>query len=315
MEILFFEPVYKDYLWGGNRLRNEFNKNTPYDITAESWEISANKNGKSIIKNGKYKGLDLEELFQKKDLRKAIFGIKCENLEEFPLLIKFIDANKNLSVQVHPDDYYAQKYEKSSGKTEMWYIMDCKEQAQIICGVKEGIEKKELENLIKNGKTKECLNYINIQKGDSILIRPGTLHAIMEDTLICEIQQNADLTYRVYDWDRVDKNGKPRELHIDKALDVINIDNQTNKESLLDIENQSLVDCSYFKVDKVKIDKSYIAEANINTFIAVNVVDGNGKIVSNGKEYEIQKGNSFIIPSSLGKFEIIGNLTILKSYL
>lgn len=317
MEILFFEPVYKDYLWGGNRLKKEFNKNTPYEVTAESWEISANKNGKSVIKNGEYKGLNLEELFSKEDIRKEIFGNKTINLKEFPLLIKFIDANKNLSVQVHPDNEYAKKYENSLGKTEMWYIMDCNENSKIVCGVNENIDKEQLEQIVRDGKVKDALKYFEVKKGDSILIRPGTIHAIMEGTLICEIQQNADLTYRVYDWDRVDKNGNPRELHIDKALDVINLSNVPNKVKSEDMEKQNLVDCEFFKIDKIQVKDKYCGTSNLDTFITMNVVDGEGKILSksNNQEYVLKRGDSFLIPANLGEFEITGNVTILKSYL
>lgn len=317
MEILFFEPVYKDYLWGGNRLKKEFNKNSPYEVTAESWEISANKNGKSVVKNGKYEDLNLEELFSKDELRKEIFGNKTLGLKEFPLLIKFIDANKNLSVQVHPDNEYAKKYENSLGKTEMWYIMDCDENSKIVCGINENIDKVQLEHIVRDGKIKEGLKYFDVEKGDSVLIKPGTIHAIMEGTLICEIQQNADLTYRVYDWDRVDKNGNPRELHIDKALDVIDLKNTPNKVKSEDIENQNLVDCEFFKTDKIQVKAKYSDSSNPDTFITMNVVDGEGKIVSksNNQEFVIRRGDSFLIPANLGKFEITGNVTILKSYL
>ena len=317
MEILKLKPVCKDYLWGGNRLAKEFNKNTPYEITAESWEISANKNGKSIIKNGEYSRLNLEELFSKENLRKEIFGNKTINLKEFPILIKFIDANKNLSVQVHPDNEYARKYENSLGKTEMWYIMDCNEDSKIVCGVNEDINKEQLEKIVRSGKIKEGLKYINVQKGDSILIKPGTIHAIMEGTLICEIQQNADLTYRVYDWDRVDKNGKSRELHIDKALDVINLNNVPNKVQSEEIENQNLVDCEFFKTDKIQVKDKYCDNSDQDTFITMNVVDGEGKVrsIANNQEFIIRRGDSFLIPANLGEFEIVGNLTLLKSSL
>lgn len=238
-------------------------------------------------------------------------------LKEFPLLIKFIDANKNLSVQVHPDNEYAKKYENSLGKTEMWYIMDCDENSKIVCGINENIDKVQLEHIVRDGKIKEGLKYFDVEKGDSVLIKPGTIHAIMEGTLICEIQQNADLTYRVYDWDRVDKNGNPRELHIDKALDVIDLKNTPNKVKSEDIENQNLVDCEFFKTDKIQVKAKYSDSSNPDTFITMNVVDGEGKIVSksNNQEFVIRRGDSFLIPANLGKFEITGNVTILKSYL
>jgi mannose-6-phosphate isomerase len=315
MEIIFFEPIFKDYLWGGNRLKSEFNKQTPYEVTAESWEISANTNGKTIVRNGKYKGLNLEELFDKKEVREEIFGTKCADMEAFPLLIKFIDANKNLSVQVHPNDEYALKNENGLGKTEMWYVMDCKENAQIICGVKDNISQDEIKQFVQAGKIEEILNYIDIQKGESILIKPGTLHAIMEGTLICEIQQNSDITYRVFDWNRVDKNGNSRELHIQKTLDVIDINSKTDKVSTENIEEQRIADCDYFKVDKIEIKNEYLGTASKESFIVMNVVDGEGKISYMNFEQCISKGDSFIIPANLGEFKIEGDLTILKSYI
>lgn len=224
MEPIFLEPVFKDYIWGGKRLKEDFNKNTPYEITAESWEVSTNDNGKSIVKNGEYKGLNLEEVFRNKTNRKELFGTKTVEMDKFPLLIKFIDASSNLSVQVHPNDEYAFKNENGSkGKTEMWYIMDCKPGAQIICGMKENVKQEELENILRSENVAEYLNFVTVEKGDCIYIPSGTIHAILGDTLICEVQQNSDLTYRVYDWGRVGKDGKPRELHVKKAIDVVEL--------------------------------------------------------------------------------------------
>ena len=227
-EPIFLKPIFKDYIWGGKRLKEDFNKNTPYEITAESWEVSTNDNGKSIIKNGEYQGLNLAELFLKIEERQEIFGTKTVKMEKFPILIKFIDASSNLSVQVHPDDQYA--YEKENGnqgKSEMWYIMECKDGAQIICGMKENIKEEELAKVLRSNKVEEYLSFVTVKKGDCIYIPSGTIHAILGDTLICEVQQNSDLTYRVYDWGRVGKDGKPRELHVEKAIDVVKLGNKS----------------------------------------------------------------------------------------
>lgn len=310
MDILFFEPVYKDYIWGGERLKKDLNKNSPYNRTAESWEISANKNGKSFIKNGKYKGYDLESLFAKQEERKELFGTKTIGMDAFPILIKFIDACNNLSVQVHPDDDYARKNENNlSGKCEMWYVMDCADDAKLICGAKNIENKSELKDILNNGQLKEHLNYMDIKKGNSVFINSGTLHAIMENTLICEIQQNADLTYRVYDWDRVGNDGKPRPLHIDKATDVIDVNSHPTLKCAQDIEVQNLTDCKYFSTDKLNIKHTFFDTTDGTSFYAMNVVEGNGKIDG----IDIKKGDSFIIPAEYGKYEIRGEITILKT--
>lgn len=316
MDILFLEPAYKNYIWGGNRLKKEFDKNTPYEITAESWEISTNKNGNSIVVNGDFKGKKLQELFEMTDCKSDIFGEKCIKKDRFPILIKFIDAKNNLSVQVHPDDIYAQKNENDIGKSEMWYIMDCPKDAKIICGLDETIKtKQQLKDIINSGNIKEYLQYIDIEKGDSIYIPAGTIHAITSGILICEIQQNSDLTYRVYDWDRVDKNGNSRELHIKQAIDVINLKNKAIKVKTKVKEYQKILDTGNFKVDKLNINGKYLAESNEDTFYAINILDGEGRIYWNNKEHKIKKGDSFIIPANIGKYKISGNLIALKTYL
>ena len=227
MEPIFLKPAFKDYLWGGHKLNDLLEKNSPYDITAESWEVSTNKNGQSIICGGIYNGKLLGELFNDKALRASIFGTRTINMEKFPLLIKFIDAKSSLSVQVHPNDEYAFLHENGEkGKTEMWYIMECKEGAQIICGMNEDARREDLLKIFNGKEVEDYLNYVPVKQGDCIYIPAGTIHAIMGDTLICEVQQNSDLTYRVYDWGRIGKDGKPRELHIQKAAEVVNIENK-----------------------------------------------------------------------------------------
>ena len=316
-EPIFFEPIYKDYIWGGNRLKNDLQKNTPFEKTAESWEISSNKNGETIIQNGEYQGKTIATIWEDKETRKKLFGTKTENLEKFPLLVKFIDAETNLSVQVHPDDIYAKERENSFGKTEMWYIIDCKPEAQIIYGLKKGISKKELPNILTSKKIVEYLNFVNVEPGDCIYIPSGTIHAILGDTLICEIQQNSDLTYRVYDWERVGKDGKPRELHTQKAIDVTQVEQELKieKTKAMKTGKKEIINSPYFKIDKLKIENNVIEESNSETFFILNVVKGNGGIKVQEREYSLKLGDSFIIPSNLGKYELKGNLEILKTYL
>lgn len=315
MEILFFEPVYKDYIWGGTRLKEYFNKNVETPTAAESWEISTNEAGLSKIANSTMKGNTLKNLFDNRDLREEIFGTKTKEMEKFPLLIKYIDANSNLSVQVHPNDEYAKKNENDGGKTEMWYIIDCAENAQIICGMKESIEKKDVSDIIRNGKIKENLNYINIQKGDAVYIPSGTIHAILAHTLICEIQQNSNLTYRVYDWDRLGSDGKPRELHIEKAIDVIDVQTKPRVVHSRNEENKKIVDNEFFKVEKIVVDEEYRDKSNKETFYTINIIEGNGKIEANNKEYNLNKGDSILIPANIGEYRINGKIELLKSYI
>ena len=318
MEPIFLEPVFKDYIWGGNKLKKLFGKNSPYNITAESWEVSTNKNGQSIIANTMFNGKTLGELFDDMTLRASIFGTKTLNMEKFPLLIKFIDANSNLSVQVHPNDEYAFKNENGEkGKTEMWYIMECNEGAKIICGMKETVKKEDLLNIFSGENVSDYLNYVSVKKGDCIFIPSGTIHAIMGDTLICEIQQNSDLTYRVYDWGRVGKDGKPRELHIQKAIDAVNVGNkpQIAETSNWSVGEKNMISSDYFKTDKITIDGTFKDTSKEETFYAYNVVKGKGTIKANNKTYKLKLGDSFIIPADLGEFIFNGELELLKSYI
>ena len=314
--IIFMEPVYKDYIWGGERIKKILNKDSPYNNTAESWEISANENGACKIKNREYKNKTLMELFENQKIKQEIFGKKCKSMNSFPLLIKYIDAKNDLSIQVHPDDKYAKQIGKTNGKNELWYIMDNKKNSQIIGGLNKNIDKKELEKIITNNEIKKYLNYINVKKGDSIYVEAGTIHAILKNNLICEIQQNSDITYRVYDWERVDKNGKPRQLHKEEAIKTIKINNipivkhTDNKK-----EVQNIVKNKYFTTDKIKCTTVFKDESSEESFYAINVVSGNGIIKTNKEEAEIKIGDSFLIPATLGGYEIFGNVEILKSYI
>ncbi len=313
MDLLFMKPVFKDYLWGGNRLKNELNKNSTFSITAESWEISSNKNGDCKIKNTEYKGMTLSELFNKIETRKEIFGAKCVDKDEFPLLIKYIDANQNLSIQVHPNDEYANKI-GLSGKNELWYIMDCEENSQIIAGLNKVVSKDELKDIIENNKIKEYIRYADVKKGDSIYIPAGTVHAILGGILICEIQQNSDVTFRVYDWDRRDKNGNYRELHKKQAIETISsklIPEIIHKNQ---DEIQILSNNDFFEVKKIETNNTFKDRSNLDTCYLINIVDGNGSIKTTNKKYEIKKGDSFLIPASLGEYEFEGKMTILETF-
>ena len=197
----------------------------------------------------------------------------------------------------------------------MWYVIDCKKDAKLICGFEGNINRENIKQIIKNKEIEKYLRYINVEKGDTIYIPSGTVHAILSGILICEIQQNSDLTYRIYDWNRVGKDGKPRELHIDKAVDVIDFNSKTKKIKSENKGCQRLLESSKFSVDKINISDEYIDKSNKNTFYAINIIEGNGKIMYENKEITIKKGNSFIIPAKLGQYKIKGKITLLKSYI
>ncbi len=315
-EPIFMEPVFKDYIWGGTRLKEKLHKNTPYEKTAESWEISTNENGKTKILNGEYSGKTLYDLFESKEKREEIFGTKTINLEKFPLLVKLIDAESNLSVQVHPDDKYALERENDTGKTEMWYIIDCKIGTQLICGTKESITQENIKLLIQENRIEEALNYISIHPGDVIYIPSGTIHAILGGTLLFEIQQNSDLTYRVYDWGRVGKDGRPRQLHTEKAIDVIDVNKKIKcVPTGTDVGEENIVNGEFFKTNKIVIENKYKDEVDEKSFYIISIVKGVGKIIVGETEYEIKLGDNFILPANMGAYELNGKLEVLKTYL
>jgi mannose-6-phosphate isomerase len=315
---LFFEPVYKNIIWGGRNLETVFNRILPPGEIAESWDVCCHKNGMSIVSNGSLKGKSLEELIKLYSLE--LLGKKCVDMDRFPVLVKIIDANDKLSVQVHPGDEYALKDCGDLGKTEMWYIIDAKPNSRLVYGTLPGISKEEFRASITDGSLQSKLRYINVVKGDVIFIPVGTVHAIMEGLVIAEIQQNSDTTYRVFDWNRTDAIGNQRELHVEKALDVINFNFEGKINKPIEIKHsgyseEKLISCEYFKVDKIIIDSIYEDKTDNYSLYIYTVLAGDGYLVHNNVEYDILKGASFIIPAALGKFEIKGNLTLLKTYL
>ncbi len=296
MQIEKLYPECKDYLWGGERLKTVFGKITDKTPCAESWELSFHKDGLTKLSNGK----TLKEVATSLDL-----GTNCSNFEFFPMLIKFIDAENNLSVQVHPSDDYALKYENSYGKTEMWYVMDAKEGAGIYLGFNRTVTSEEYENAIKTNTLTDLLNFYEVKKGECYFIPSGTIHAICSGCLICEIQQNCNLTYRVYDYGRKDKFGKERELHVEKALKVTNL----NKLNLQRYTGEFNVTNKYFNVDKIIVNGSKTLSTNSQSFMAVSCVLGEGTIANQ----KITTGDTFFVPANYGEFTISGNLEILTS--
>lgn len=302
----------KDYIWGGNRLRNEFGKKSDADKIAESWELSCHKDGESVIANGKFAGKTLNEVIS--DCGKGILGSNCQRFENFPILIKLIDALDNLSVQVHPNNDYAMRVEGEYGKTEMWYIVDCDEGAELLYGFKHNITKEEFKQRIANNTLLEVTNNVPVHKGDVFFIEAGTLHAIGKGILIAEIQQNSNTTYRIYDYGRVGKDGKPRQLHVDKAVEVTTLTPPKyptkpmgKEEQLNDYTKTLLSKCDYFDVHKLSVATKAELEATDTSFNSILVLDGSGKI----GDVELKKGDSCFIPAGFGKYTFEGKAEVI----
>lgn len=315
MDILKLQPVLKDYLWGGERLKKDFGFESDLDKVAESWMLSCHKDGRNTIVGGEYDKQTLDDVIEKIGKEKLV-GTRALDFPYFPVLIKLIDAKDNLSIQVHPDNEYAQKVEGEFGKTEIWYVLDATEDAQLIYGFKNEITSDEFKSAIENNTLMDVLNTVNVKKGDLFFIEAGTVHAIGKGALIAEIQQNSNSTYRVYDYGRVGADGKPRELHIKKAVDV-----SVTKPPKYDIKPMGdsidngdyiatlLTDCDLFTVNHYDVKSKLELNTDEKSFNHILVVDGSGKINDNA----FQKGDSFFVPANFGKYEITGRCEIIAT--
>ena len=308
MAVIKLEPAFKDYIWGGTRLRDDFGKRCDFDKVAESWELSCHKDGPSVVAEGKDKGLTLQQYIDK--YGKEILGTNCGRFESFPILIKLIDAKDNLSVQVHPDNEYALRVEGEYGKTEMWYVVDCDEGAELLYGFKKEISKDEFARRIADNTLLEVTNSVPVHKGDVFFIEAGTLHAIGKGILIAEIQQNSNTTYRIYDYGRVGKDGKPRELHVEKAKDVTRLAPakkypETPVEKHEGYTSKLLAECEYFSTYILDIDGKAELEAGEDSFNNLLFLEGEGT-VSGGDCVEFKKGDSIFITAGTGKYTVNG---------
>ena len=307
-------PAIKDYIWGGTRLRDEFGKRSDLERLAESWELSCHPDGMSTVASGTYEGKSLAELI---DSHPEICGGSCRNAEDFPVLVKLIDARADLSVQVHPDDDYARTYENSNGKTEMWYIIDAQEGAELIYGFREKISTEEFRRAVEQNTLLDYVRRVPVRSGDVFFIKPGTLHAIGKGILIAEIQQSSNITYRVYDYGRLGADGKPRELHIDKALAVADTSpadtpyGQPHTSDMEGILSASLASCRYFTADRFDVTSS-MALAPMDTFRHILVLDGEADITCGHERLlHITKGSSIFVPAGADMCYIKGKCRIL----
>ncbi len=314
MYILKLDAPCKDYLWGGTRLRDEYGKKSDKEKLAESWELSCHKDGQSVIANGEFEGKTLTEYIDK--CGKEILGKKCERFEYFPILIKLIDAKDNLSVQVHPDNEYAMRVEGEYGKTEMWYIVDCEDGAELLYGFKKEISREEFAERIKNNTLLEVTNNVPVHKGDVFFIDAGTLHAIGKGILIAEIQQNSNTTYRIYDYGRVGADGKPRELHIEKACEVTQLTppvrptkpmgEKINKDGY---SSTLLATSEYFNVNKLEVTEKASIDVTDDSFVSLLCLDGSFSV----NDITLNKGESCFIPAGYGMVNISGNGEIIAT--
>lgn len=295
--VIFFESVLKEKLWG-----------------SESWTFSAHPNGQSIVKNGALKGMSLGELWE---TNRKLFG-NIEG-EKFPILVKIIDAKEDLSVQVHPGDEYAKKHEDGElGKTECWYILDCDKNAEMVYGIN-AKSKEELYYMIDKGQWSKLLRKVPIKKGDFFYVPSGTVHALCAGTIVLEVQQNSNTTYRLYDYDRKDEHGNLRELHMEKSKDVIqapfqNIQPAPKVQDIDGMTRIQFINSPYFTVEKYEVrEKVYLA--NEHPFMLMSVIEGEGILRIEDEKYPIIKGDHFMLSSEVAKFSLEGSISIIASYI
>lgn len=303
---LKFRPILKEKIWG-----------------VESWNIAAHKNGMSVVSSGPLMGKTLDDiikLYRHKILGKAM---DQENIDKFPLLIKLLDTTDDLSVQVHPDDNYAAKHEIGElGKTEMWYIIDAEPGATIIYGIEPGITRDEFEKAVQGESLEKYLKRLEVESGDVVYMPAGMVHAVGSGILLCEVQQNSDTTYRVYDWNRVDENGSPRDLHIEKALDVIDFKGKYDGDKLEGFTISKgtnrityYIATEHFAVEKLEIGGELNGYADGSKFYTLTAVEGSGHIRYCNNTIEFSGGESILIPAGLGAYAIEGDCVLIKAYI
>lgn len=309
------QSVFKEIIWGGNRFKTDYNKKSDLSNIAESWELTVREDGMNTIIGGEFDGLTMQEYIDKNGFE----VVANKPMDRFPLLIKFIDAEDNLSIQVHPDDDYAMAKANSLGKTEMWYVIDAKPGAKLVYGLKSTSTAESLKSAIANGTVENELNYVSVKKGDVFFIPSGLVHAIGAGILLAEIQQNSNITYRVYDYNRLGKDGKPRELHVEDALNVIVNRNEDEIDKIrfsTNVKNDNtLASCEFFNVEKFFIDEPCEFSASVESFNSILCLEGDGNIIFEGESFPISKGDSYFIPAGMGDYSIQGNLEIIVSKL
>lgn len=308
----------KDYIWGGTKLKTDFNKASDLDRVAESWQLSCHKDGSSVIADGEFAGQTLPAWIAAQG--KEVLGTNCAAFADFPILIKLIDAQQSLSVQVHPDNEYALRVEGEYGKTEMWYVVDCEPGATLVYGFKQPISKEEFSARIADNTLMEVVNAVPVQKGDCFFIEAGTLHAIGAGLLIAEIQQNSNSTYRVYDFGRVGADGKPRELHVEKAKDVTRLERPTRPTRPQGQPEQHdgyvstlLGSCEYFTASRIELDGTATFEVDGTSFHSLMSLEGTVTLTSPHGDVTIKKGDSVFLQAGYGAYTLTGTATLIHT--
>jgi len=312
-----FEPILKERIWGGEKLKTVLNKPITSKITGESWELSTVEGDVSIVANGELKGKSLTEIIDM--MPNEILGTAVHKRfgKQFPLLFKYLDAREDLSIQVHPNDELAKKRHNSFGKTEMWYIMQADEDARIIVGFKEKSNANEFSESLKNKTLLNLLDDVNVKEGDMFFLETGIVHAIGAGLVVAEIQQTSDITYRLYDFDRVDAQGNTRELHIDLALDAINYNKVDTYRPYSKNLNQSnaIVDCPYFTTNFIPLDGKETVAKTADSFTVYMCVDGEFVLEYNDVISKYKKGDTVLIPGAMTAFVLSGKASILEIYI
>ena len=313
-------PAFKDYLWGGTKLKENYNKKSDLDIVAESWELSTHKDGQSIVDSGEDQGMLFGDYLQK--LGKEALGTKGAAFENFPILIKFIDAKGNLSIQVHPNNEYAMRVEKEYGKTEMWYVLEAEPDASLVYGFRHTMTPERLRQSLAEGTLEADLQSVPVSKNDAFLIPAGTVHAIGAGILLAEIQQSSNLTYRLYDYNRTDANGNKRPLHIEKAVATVDYQQKPLPEQNRTVEQKDgyteevLCACPYFQVSRLHLQAATPALAaavsTTNAFAVLLCISGSGTMTAEtGETLVFQKGQCVFVPADTTVRELSGTADLL----
>lgn len=315
---LKFNPILKDKIWGGQKLKNLLNKLNNLPNVGESWEISDVEGDTSIVSNGVLKGQSLKQILE--TYKADLIGLQNYRIfkNKFPLLIKFIDAKEDLSIQLHPNDELAAKRHNSFGKTEMWYVMQADDDANLIVGFNQEITPEKYLSHLENKTLTEILNFDKVKTGDTYFIEVGRVHAIGAGVMLAEIQQTSDITYRVYDWDRVDDNGNERELHNDLAIDAFDFnmpDNFRVNYSKTKNESNQMVSCPYFTTSYLQVSETLKKENNQDSFLIYICVDGDAEIDVDGNIEHIKKGETILLPAAIKEYQITSKkATLLEVY-
>lgn len=308
-------PAFKDSLWGGTKLRDIYGMDCDYDVIAESWQMSAHPAGQSIVASGRHKGLTFGDYLDV--VENKVLGWKCQPLRSFPMLIKFIDARENLSVQVHPDDDYALEKENQYGKNEMWYVVDADPGSGLYVGFNREVTREEVRRRVEDHTIMEVMNFYPTKPGDVFFIPAGTVHAIGAGNLICEIQQSSNCTYRLYDYGRVDKFGNPRELHLEKALDVLSYEKYVRPQchAAQEETGELLAQCKYFETIAHRVSGEQKLPLDSSTFCNVVCIRGSGTLTLGECTLPIKAGESVFIPATDGTVTVTGELSFILSHI